>query len=95
MGRPEVKAVELVTDTSRRKLLAAAGAGAAAGAVALAPGAAYAAEARRSGKSAQESVVAHIKDHRSGTISLMIGEREVVVQDRDLVTRILNAAGGS
>jgi hypothetical protein len=24
----------------------------------------------------------------------MVGEREVVVHDRDLVTRILNAAGG-
>ena len=89
-----MKAVELVTDTSRRKLLAAAGAGAAAGAVALAPGAANAAVARRSSGSAQESVVAYIKDHRSGTISLMVGEREVVVHDRDLATRILNAAGG-
>lgn len=89
-----MKAVELVTETSRRKLLAVAGAGAAAGAVALAPGAAFAAETRRSRTSAQESVVAYIKDHRSGTISLMVGEREVVVNDRDLVARILNAAGG-
>ena len=84
-----------MTDTSRRKLLAAAGAGAAAGAVALAPGAAQAADTRRSSTSAQEAVVAYIKDHRSGTISLMVGEREIVVQDRDLVTRILNAAGGN
>lgn len=89
-----MKAVELVTDTSRRKLLAAAGAGAAAGAVALAPGAAQAAVTRRSSKSAQESVVAYIEDHRSGTISLMVGEREVVVHDPDLAARILNAAGG-
>ena len=27
-------------------------------------------------------------------LRLMVGEREVVVHDRDLVTRILNAAGG-
>jgi hypothetical protein len=40
-------------------------------------------------------VVAHIADHRSDTIHLMVGEREVVVRDRDLVTRILNAAGGN
>ena len=50
--------------------------------------------ARRSSGSAQESVVAYIKDHRSGTVSLMVGEREVVVHDRDLANRILNAAGG-
>ena len=30
----------------------------------------------------------------SGVLRLMVGEREVVVHDRDLVTRILNAAGG-
>jgi len=89
-----VKAVEIVTDTSRRKLLAAAGAGAAAGAVALAPGASYAAVTKASRGSAQEGVVAYIQDHRSGTLRLMVGEREVVVNDRDLVARILNAAGG-
>jgi hypothetical protein len=27
-------------------------------------------------------------------VRLLVGEREVVVRDRDLVTRILNAAGG-
>jgi hypothetical protein len=38
--------------------------------------------------------VAYVKDHRSGELRLMVGEREIVVHDRDLVNRILNAAGG-
>ena len=84
-----------MTDTSRRNLLAVAGAGAAAGAVALTPGAAAAATARPRANAAKEGVVAYVQDHRSDTIRLMVGEREVVVRDRDLVTRILNATGGN
>ena len=38
--------------------------------------------------------MAYVEDHRSSTLRLLVGEREVVVHDRDLVTRILNAAGG-
>ena len=83
-----------MTDTSRRKLIAAAGAGAAAGAVALTPGAAFARETRVRESSARESVVALVEDHRSDTVRLLVGEREVVVRDRDLVARLLNAAGG-
>ena len=85
-----------MSDTSRRTFLAAAGTSAAtAGALALGagPGAA-AAPARRSPGSAREAVVAYVKDHRSSTLRLMVGEREVVLDDPDLVTRILNAAGG-
>lgn len=83
-----------MTDTSRRSLLATAGAGVAAGAVAMASGEANAAAARPRPGRAQEPVVAYVKDHRSDTLRLMVGEREVVVRDQDLVTRILNAAGG-
>lgn len=83
-----------MSDTSRRKLLAAGGAGVAAGAVGLTISPAAAAETRRSGSSARESVVAYVLDHRSSEVRLMVGEREVVVHDRDLATRILNAAGG-
>ncbi|MBB6629881.1 hypothetical protein H5V45_21365 [Nocardioides sp. KIGAM211] len=86
-----------MSDTSRRKFIAVAGAGAAAGTVALTTGSAGAAEAagaRPSATSAKETVVAYVKDHRSSELRLMVGEREVVVHDRDLVTRILNAAGG-
>jgi hypothetical protein len=79
-----------MTNTSRRKFLAATGAGA--GSVVL-PGTAHA--ARRSPESARESVVAFVADHRSAELRLLVGEREVVVHDLDLVTRILNAAGGS
>jgi hypothetical protein len=84
-----------MSETNRRKFLVVTGAGAAAGTVALAAGPAFAAgETKRSAKAAQETVVAYIKDHRSSELRLMVGEREVVVHDRDLVNRILNAAGG-
>jgi hypothetical protein len=85
----------LMSDTSRRKLLAVGGASVAAGTVGLAGLApAQAAETRRTRTSARESVVAYVHDHRSSEVRLMVGEREVVVHDRDLATRILNAAGG-
>ncbi len=85
-----------MSDTSRRNFLAVAGAGAAAaGTVVVTGGAARAAaEARLNPDSAQETVVAYVQDHRSSVVRLMVGEREVVVDDRDLATRILNAAGG-
>ena len=82
-----------MSDTNRRKFLAVTGAGAVLGAVGMSGGPASAA-ARREG-SAQEPVVAYVEDHDSDEIHLMAGEREVVVHDRDLVTRILNAAGGA
>jgi hypothetical protein len=83
-----------MSDTSRRKLLAVGGASVAAGTVGLTVGPAQAAEARRTDTSARESVVAYVHDHRSSEVRLMVGEREVVVHDRDLANRILNAAGG-
>ena len=87
-----------MSDTSRRKLLAVTGASVAAGTVGIATGitggSAQAAEARRSPTSAQESVVAYVRDHRSHEVRLLVGEREIVVHDRELATRILNAAGG-
>ena len=83
-----------MSETDRRKFLAITGAGAAAGTVALTAGPVFAAgESRRSKDAAAESVVAYVEDHRSGKLRLMLGDREVVVHDRDLVTRILNAAG--
>jgi anaerobic selenocysteine-containing dehydrogenase len=81
-----------MSDTSRRKFLAVAGAGTAAGAVGLT--ASTAAAATRRPDAAQEAVVAYVADHRSSEVRLMVGEREVVVHDRDLAVRILNAAGG-
>jgi len=43
---------------------------------------------------AYEWIEAYVHDHRSSEVRLMVGEREIVVHDRDLATRILNAAGG-
>lgn len=81
-----------MSDTSRRKFLAAAGVGAAATAGALATGGS--AEAKPSSKQAKEPVLAIVEDHTKGTVRLLVGDREVVVNDRDLATRLLNAAGG-
>jgi hypothetical protein len=83
-----------MVDTNRRQLLATAGAGVAAGTIGLTVAPAQAGVARRSSSSARESVVAYVKDHTSSEVRLLVGEREVVVHDRDLVHRILNAAGG-
>ena len=83
-----------MSETNRRKFLAAAGAGAAAGVVGISAGPAFASGAVRSDKAARETVVAYVQDHRGSEVTLLVGEREVVVHDRDLVTRILNAAGG-
>ena len=88
-----------MSETNRRKFLAVAGAGAAAGTVGLAglgsPAAAESGTTVRKPGSAEETVVAYVKDHRSSKLRLMVGEREVIVHDADLVNRILNAAGGN
>jgi hypothetical protein len=88
-----------MSDTSRRKFLAAAGIGAAAGTAGLVSGTTGAAagapaEATRNSTSAREPVVAYVEHHYSDRVHLMVGEREIVVHDRDLAARILNAAGG-
>ena len=81
-----------MSETSRRKFIAAAGIGSAASTVGLV--AATPAAARPHRARAQEPVLAVIEDHLGSEVTLLVGEREVVVQVRDLVTRILNAAGG-
>ena len=87
-----------MSDTSRRKFLAAAGIGVAgtAGLMGGTTGAAAAApaEATRNSNGAREPVVAYVEHHFSDRVHLMVGEREIVVHDRDLAVRILNAAGG-
>ncbi len=83
-----------MNDTSRRHFLGVAGAGAAiAGAATVIPVSALAGEPRRAGGSATESVVAYVRDVRSSELTLLVGEREVVVHDRDLVHRLLDATG--
>ena len=84
-----------MSETSRRNFMAAAGAGAAATtAVALSAGSAEAKPARLSIKGVQQPVVVLLEDHQGSTLQFLVGDQEVVVTDRDLVTRILNAAGG-
>src|ERR1700712_1928103 len=93
-AQTSLRRAQMSTSSNRRTFLAATGAGAAAvgGTVALA-GSGSAGAAPKSAKAAQSVVVAHIKDHTSSKLSLFVGDREVVVHDRDLVQRILNAAG--
>lgn len=81
-----------MSETSRRRFIGVTGAGAAAvGATTLLPAAASA--ATRRGNSATSPVVAYVADAKSDEVTLLVDEREVVVKDRDLVTRLLNAAG--
>jgi hypothetical protein len=80
-------------ETTRRTFLGATGAGAAAVAVTVTPAAAYAGGTARNRNSATEPVVAYVSDSEADRLTLMVGEREVVVHDRDLVHRLLNAAG--
>ena len=83
-----------MNDTSRRRFLGVVGAGAiTAGAATVLPDTALAQESRLHPESARESLVAHVADPTSDEVTLLVGEREVVVHDRDLVTRLLNAAG--
>ncbi|CAN5258751.1 hypothetical protein BH18ACT9_BH18ACT9_16320 [soil metagenome] len=83
-----------MTEPSRRRFIGVAGAGAAAaGATVLVPTAAAAAQTRLKANGATEPVVAWVSDTDSDELTLMVGEREVRVRDRDLVNRILNAAG--
>ncbi len=83
-----------MSDTDRRKFLAATGVTAAVGGAALVGSATAAHAARPNPKRARQRVVAVIDDPTADALTLLVGEDEVVVRDRDLVTRILNAAGG-
>jgi hypothetical protein len=86
-----------VIDSTRRGFLATAGAGAAAvgiGAIAPAAHAETASDGAHSKtpRHASGALVAHVADVHGDTVTLMAGEREVVVHDRDLVARLANAA---
>jgi hypothetical protein len=39
-----------------------------------------------------EPMLAHVRDFATGEISLMVGTREIIYRDADLVTRLLKAA---
>jgi len=82
-------------DSTRRNFLIATGAGAAAVGVAGAlPGSADAGSTKAATlPDGAEPLIAHVADPRTGSLSLLVGEREVTVHDPDLVARLARAAG--
>jgi hypothetical protein len=98
---------EAMSDTTRRKFLAAAGVGAAGvavvGVTGVGAGSGTAAgqpiQAPSGAKlpaGASGALVAYVNDVQAGQISVMVGEQEVVISDHDLVARLaIAAAAGS
>jgi hypothetical protein len=91
-----------MSESSRRNFLIASGAGAAAVGVAAALPGAAAAQAARTSQSEPlrnprnaEALVAHVGDPSTGTLSLFVADREVVLHDPDLVARLTRAAATS
>ncbi|GAA1161838.1 hypothetical protein GCM10009630_70170 [Kribbella jejuensis] len=80
-------------DSTRRGFLAMAGMGAAAvGVGAAAPAAAGEQSGELSGARSAGPLVAYVRDVRRHEIAVMVGEHEVVVHDRDLVNRLVQAS---
>ena len=86
---------------SRRKFLAAVGIGAAAvGVAAAAPSAVKMASdylpnvSQGLGRDAPRRLVAYVRDSSKGEIVLMVGEKEIVVRDFGIVSRLFAAAVG-
>jgi hypothetical protein len=83
----------MTTDATRRGFLVMAGAGAAAvGVAAVVPAGALKGEAAADHPPTEGTLVAYVGDAADGNISLLVGDREVVVHDRDLVARLARAA---
>ena len=93
-----------MSNTSRRSFLAIAGVGAAGVAVAGVAGSASGSTAAAPAPitpaktqttplpdDASGSLVAYVSDVRDGRVSVMVGEREVVIRDRELVARLAQA----
>ena len=89
-----------MTDATRRGFLVFAGAGTAAAAVGAVAGAQMlkadddtAVSRRLTAAELEnaESFVVHVKDVRSGQMAIMVGEREVLVTDRELAERLAGA----
>ncbi|MEJ1110726.1 MULTISPECIES: hypothetical protein [unclassified Kribbella] len=93
-----------MTDATRRGFLVIAGAGTAAAVGAVAAPKLFddqAAEAVNTARPLEpadlanaESFVVHVKDVKSGRLAIMVGEREVLVTDRDLAARLAGATNG-
>jgi hypothetical protein len=85
-----------MTDHSRRTFLAGAGVAATAVTVtALTPGLAAAATPEihsESGSTPAASLVAYVRDGRTGHITIMSGDREIEITDKDLARRLARLA---
>jgi len=81
-----------MSKSSRRTFLVMSGASAAAAGVAAAMPASAATPKPVTTPDGAEPLVAHISDPSTGELTLLVGEREVVVHDADLVGRITRAA---
>jgi hypothetical protein len=85
-------------DMTRRRFIGAAGAVTGAAAISavgphlVAQAAGIDPAALDAGELPKQTVLAYVKDPASGTVSVMVGQREVTVTDRALVRRIVNAA---
>ncbi|GAB2575619.1 twin-arginine translocation signal domain-containing protein [Kribbella sp. DT2] len=90
-----------MSDASRRGFLVFAGAGTAAAVGAVAApkifsersAEAAAPQLEASDLADAESFVVHVKDVKSGQLAIMVGEREVLVTDRELAARLAGAKG--
>ncbi len=63
--------------------------------VPAAASAAQAAHPEAVGAPADQPFIAYVKDHRSGEIVVMVGEREVVYRDAELASRLARIAGSA
>jgi hypothetical protein len=81
-----------MSDHTRRRFLALAGAGAAAVGVGVTAAEPAQAKPAKVPSGATGPLVAYVTDVRSGAVSVMVGDREVVLHDRDLVARLARAA---
>ncbi len=90
-----------MSDSTRRGFLKIAGAGAAVGAAAVATTAATQGGTRSGAPAAAVpagatgALVAYVRDVRGAEVSVLVGDTEVVVRDRDLVARLAAARAGT
>lgn len=88
-----------MSDVSRRSFLIGSGVGAVGvaaigatgGLPGLAGGAASAATPEDLARAASRPMMLHVRDARRGEIGILVGEQEVVVNDRALVAKLLRA----
>ena len=90
-----------MSDATRRGFLVFAGAGTAAAVGAVAVPKVFSGQSADAGTlrleaadlTNAESFVVHVKDVKAGRMAIMVGEREVLVTDRELAARLAGATG--